>query len=70
MLRLVGEVFVKSLIYKTFGLGPGFVWITLLIAAPPWPPEPEKSRAWLECPQKGHCQNPFKINDLRSLWVL
>jgi hypothetical protein len=46
------------------------VWITLLIDAFAGPPQPEKSRAWLDCTEKEHQKKTFKINDLAPLWVL
>jgi hypothetical protein len=57
----------KSLIWNPFNWLPKIVWITLLIAARPWPGRPEKSRAWLESRKKRRGKIAFKIKDLEPL---
>jgi hypothetical protein len=60
----------KSLIRKRFELDSRFLWITLLIPVARLGWEPEKSRLWLDCPEKGQRRKAFQIKHLRALLVL
>jgi hypothetical protein len=69
-LRPIFERALKSLIEKPFTATSTFMWITLLTDLRPLASKPEKSRAWLECPEKRHWRKSLKINDLAALWLL